>query len=130
MDFQLEACPEQRVYICRFRGAISLKSMLDGYRKSAEIPDWQPDWNYMTVFESANLGDLGFKEIERLMGELEMFDSDFNEASPKRGAIVCDIELARALLDFWEARAVDHRTTRDRVFTTEAEAMQWLARTR
>jgi hypothetical protein len=128
MDFRLEICPDQRVYICHFRGALSLEGMLAGYRQSTEIPDWQPDWNYMTVLESADLGALGFKEIERLMGELEMFDSDYNEDNPKRGAIVCDLELARALLNFWEARAVDHRTTRDRVFTSEEEAMQWLAR--
>ncbi|OLF72211.1 hypothetical protein AWH62_10205 [Maricaulis sp. W15] len=127
MEFEFD--PENQLCIYRISGRVNGVALMQTFASARAHPDWSDQYDFLTLLTNAYLAELPAEALTQLQEDMAKADP-VTQGPRRRAAIVCDDELSRAMLTYWEMIAGEHLTTHERVFTTEAEARAWLAEPR
>lgn len=122
---RLEIDTKNRLCIWRISGNTDLETLCSGYAERFSHPDWAPDLMSMTVLSKLGLGSFTPDMAVAFADFVSECDRKY-ERTPKRAALVCEDDIARALLVFWEKKGSEVVGREERSFVTEQEARDWL----
>ena len=117
--------PENRLCVYRISGSVTTDALLDLFGRATSDPDFDTEWDFLTVLKGVSLSMMDTHAIERLMQVMGLHVK--NKPKTRRAAIVCDSPMSRGLLVFWATASMGRLNTEERVFDTEQEARLWLS---
>ena len=125
MRVEFEFDPDNQLCIYRISGLITGDALMQTFGRARAHPDWSDQYDFLTLLDQASLAAMPAEAMTQLQERMAEADP-VRDGLRRRAAIVCDDELSRAMLTYWEMIAGERLTTQERVFTTEAEARAWL----
>lgn len=121
----IEIDTENRLCIWRIAGNTDLETLCAGYAQRFEHPDWAPDMMSMSVLNKLSLGSFSPDQAVAFGDFVHACDLKYG-CTAKKSALVCEDEMARAMLFYWEKKGSDMLGREERAFVTEYEARAWL----
>lgn len=124
VEFEFE--PENKLCVYRISGKVTIEALMKTFTRARAHEGWSDRYNFLTLLTQASLSEMSASAMADL--QTRMSKADPVQAGPRRrAAIVCNDELSRAVLVFWERTSGETLTTEERIFSSEREARAWLA---
>lgn len=128
MQSRFDIDAERRLCTVRIRGLATAAKLAQAFFQAFDSPDWDRGYNLMIVYEAdALLGELTLTELRQLQVELNDRQADAGLERRMKSALVYCRPEQRTLLELHVLSYREQGFLDERVFATEAEALQWLA---
>lgn len=119
--------PKRKLITWRIGGPMRDDDLRDGYAALLGLPGWHPAYDELIVFEpDAALGEITAEKVEALLADLYALATQARDRQPVRTALVCLNPASLPLLKFWEHLTIAADIPRDRAFSNEQDARDWL----
>ena len=111
----------------RIHGLATATGLAEAFFAAFSDPEWDRDFNLIIVYEAdALLGNLTLEDLRNLQRQLNDRQAQVGIQRKMKSALVYRRAEQRTLLDLHVLSYRDQDFLEERVFATEAEALQWL----